>query len=162
MASRRAFIACRGLLTRRTAILCGGSFSAAAAWSSCSRPAALCESASNTKKTAPVSSGPTIEKKCLAEAIGTAIIIQGGCGAVAASKYTYARTASAGCSTARVPLIPATFAKALLMPFTHFSRRYAGANFSLFGLAAVWGCSVGNWRGLNPVLPLLERARIRY
>jgi len=51
------------------------------------------------------STQPSLMVRCLAEAIGTAIIVQGGCGAVCAMKY-------------------------------------AGASFSTFGIAAVWGVSV--------------------
>jgi len=44
----------------------------------------LCESAAAPEKT---TSTPILAQKCLAEAIGTGIIVQGGCGAVCAFKY---------------------------------------------------------------------------
>ena len=116
---------------RRAALLCGGGAGALGLWSASTRPA-LCEST----KTAPKPAAPSLEKRCLAEAFGTAIIIQGGCGA---GEATASRTGQAS---------------NILGPATNFPRlrvsrlsivcalKYAGANYGTFGLAAIWGVSV--------------------
>ena len=104
------------VLSRRS-LLCGGAVAGAAALLSSTSGAALCTPATKTTTAAPLpppppppkppaeESGPSLAVRCLAEAVGTAIIVQGGCGCVAALKY-------------------------------------AGANFTTFGLATTWGATV--------------------
>ena len=80
----RAVIAARRMLTpRRAALLCGGSSISLYA---ATRPPALCDAVKSPAE-APSTATPSLEKRCIAEAIGTAIIVQGGCGAVCALKY---------------------------------------------------------------------------
>ena len=73
----------------------------------CVGSSALCDNAktkacnaapSTAAAAAEEKSGPTFEFRCLAEAIGTAILVQGGCGAVCAAKY-------AGMPTPTVPMM---------------------------------------------------------
>ena len=74
----------RGLSGRGAALLCGGSSLSLYAYTT-SRPA-LCDAIKPPPADAP-KAAPSLEKRCLAEAIGTAIIVQGGCGCVCALKY---------------------------------------------------------------------------
>jgi len=70
-------------LSRRCAAVCGGTvaFGGAVVFGGA---VTHCEPAADEAKS-PVE--PNLMRKCFAEAIGTAIIVTGGCGAVAANKY---------------------------------------------------------------------------
>ena len=92
--------------------MCGTATAAGLAYCSRSHSATLCEGEKKQKQSAPeimaaaeAFKSPTMEQRLVAEAIGTGIIVQLGCGVVSASKY-------------------------------------AGANFTVFGIAATWGTAV--------------------
>lgn len=62
---------------------CGGALAASYV---CSRPS-LCEARSQATSTEQAPAAPSLASRCVAEAIGTGIIIAGGCGAVCSVKY---------------------------------------------------------------------------
>jgi len=85
-----------GSLLSRRALLCGGSTCAAGLTLFSARPS-LCDAAPKPAKVEPApKEEPSLEKKCIAEAFGTAIIVQGGCGAVCALKYAGANYGTFG------------------------------------------------------------------
>ncbi len=79
------------LYAGRSAARCGAAAAGVLGVGWCaSRPSALCSakpSPTASEPPAPEKAEASLEKRCLAEAIGTAIIVQGGCGVVCASKY---------------------------------------------------------------------------
>lgn len=83
--------------SRRAALLCGGGVASCGVIYTSTRPA-LCAPASAAKAAEPAPA-PSLEKRCLAEAIGTGIIVQGGCGVVCALKYAGANPTLFGLAT---------------------------------------------------------------
>lgn len=90
------------LLRRHGLRLCtrrGACFAAAAATvSSTAAVGTCCKAAPSPSQPVAEVPEPTLLKKCLAEALGVGIIVQGGCGVVCAAKYTSSGIGSFGVS----------------------------------------------------------------